>query len=253
MIFRSTMVTEAKRCIAKAYYHYELGLKPKGNGVNPDLFFGKAVHKAIEVALLGSLEDGVEYLESLLWPPSRNKSKRVALGLLRQFYHKFDMKFVSAEQEFTFPIDDDKWKGRYDIIAEQRGKPYVVELKTTNPYYLLTKPNDQFIAYHIGAMKDFGAQGFVLYNLDPNEMDIVKIPITFSEEDVEEWTEEFKLWKEYYKKCIEQGIYPRSSGACFDYNRKCEFHELCTSKFSMREKIMENCYAVDEEAKGLNW
>ena len=253
MIFRSSMVAEAKRCVAKSHYRYSLGLIPKGKGENIDLFFGKALHKAIEIALTSNLDQALAYLDGLLWPPSRNKSKRVATCLLRQFYHKFDMQFISAEEEFSFLVEEDEWKGRYDLIARKDGKTHVVELKTTNPYYLLTKPNDQFIAYQIGASKDFGAEKFTLINLDPNEIDVTSIPIRFSQEDIDEWLNEFIIWKDYYKKCLSLGVYPKSSGACFDYNRKCEFHDICMSKFSMKQKIIDNCYDVDEEAKNLDW
>lgn len=252
MIFRSSQVEEAKRCVARAYYKYHLGLRASGAKEDIHLFFGKAVHSAIQITYESSLEDGIDYLQSLLWPVSRVKSKQVAISLLRQLYYKFDYKVIACEKEFSFPIDDDNWYGRYDMIAKKDGETVVVDFKTSNPYYLLTKPNDQFAAYYIGINQDEDVKKFIICNLDPNELNITFIPIRYTEKDVSSWLEEFRLWKDYYKSCINSGIIPRTN-SCFDYGRKCEYHDICVSSEDIRPKVIKNCFIEDEKQKRMEW
>jgi hypothetical protein len=253
MIFRSSQVSEAKRCVAKAFYKYELGLVKKGEKVNSDLFFGKAVHKGVELSLTQSLEDAVDYLEGLLWPPGRTKSKQTALCLVRQFYHKFDYELISSEEYFTFPIDEDVWKGKFDLVAKKDGELTLIELKTTNPYYLVTKPVDQFISYYIGAKEKYGAKQFVLCNLDPNSINVSFTRVRYSDDEISEWMVEFAYWKDFYKKCVTDKIIPRTSGACYDYNRQCEYYDICISNPEIRKKVINNCYDISEAQKELEW
>lgn len=253
MIFRSSFVGEAKRCVALAYYRYYLGLSTKDATQNIDLFFGKELHNAIQISFEQSLEAGLEHLDQLLWPPSKTKTKITAMNLLRQLHYKFDYNVVACEQDFSFPLDNDEWFGRYDMIAEKYDERYVLEFKTTNPYYLLIKPNDQFITYYIGARQDFNINGMLVVSLDPSEVEVTFVPVKFSQEDINEWTREFSIWKEYFKRCVVSGVLPKNPTSCFDYNRKCEFFELCLSNKRMRDNIMNNRFIVDENLKEMRW
>jgi hypothetical protein len=256
MIYRSSQVGTAKTCIAKSYFKYHLGLVPKGsNGKNPDLFFGSAVHDAIEIYLQEGIEKANEMLDSLDWPSRTPKTKAIAKILLNLFRLKFKDKMLFTEKYFEIEISKDMTlKGKYDLIAENSSGIYVGEHKTTNPLYLMFKPNDQFISYYIASQVDFdGIDKVVIYNLDPNSMDINMSLVTFCQEEIDAWIKQTETFLHFYQHCVENDIIVKNPGACLNFNRKCPYIELCSSTPSVMKMLIEASFEINEEAKNLSW
>jgi len=256
MIYRSSQINTAKRCIAKAYFQYNLGLRKKGSGKkNPDLFFGTAVHKAIEIFVLENHEKAIIYLDSLDFPSNSAKTKAIAKVLLNLFTQKFKDKLLYSERYFALPLSDKiKLLGRFDLVAENLSGIYIGELKTTIPYYLLYKPNDQFISYYIAGKQEFkNVDKVVLYNLDPNSVDLIVSFIYYTKKEVEDWKKEMIAFINYYQSCVDTNTIVRSPGACLDFHRRCEFHELCTADDNVRKLLIESSFETNEEVLNLRW
>ena len=254
MIYRSSQIKQAKQCNAKAYYRYTLGIVPKSSGKkNPDLFFGTVVHKAIEILLLEGQEKSNEYLSRLEFPPGA-KTQSIAKILVNLFRMKFKDEAIACERYFQLDLDEETTiLGKYDLIARSAGGIYVGDYKTTIPYYLTFKPDDQFISYFIAARQEFNAQHVVIYNLDPGSVDISMSLITYSEAEIDEWKKEIKKFLGYYQSCVDSGIVPKNPGACMDYGRRCEYHDLCTASPRIRQALIEGAFETDNESLKLMW
>ena len=256
MIYRSSQISTAKTCIAKSYFKYHLGLVPKGSGgKNPDLFFGTAVHDAIEIYLNSGIEAANEHLDLLDWPARTQKTLAIAKILLNLFSLKFKDKMLYTEKYFEIEISPDMTlKGKYDLIAENSSGIYVGEYKTTNPFYLMFKPNDQFISYFIASQVDFGEiNKVVVYNLDPNSMNIALSLVTFAKEEIDVWLNQTEMFLRFYQQCCDDDIIVKNPGACINFNRKCPYFELCSSTPSVMNMLIEAAFEINEEAKNLSW
>lgn len=256
MILRSSLVDTAQRCMREAYYAYHYGLYTGKGGESIDIFFGHAVHRAIEIALLDSEEDAIVYLDSLLWPPSRKKTKNAAFVLLRQFLRKFDYNIIETELLFEHPLSDaHTWRGKYDLVARKPDGLYIIENKTTNPQYLKAKPNVQFASYFKAAQETYeDFKGFIVFNLDPGELEVTYQNVHFNAEELAEWKREIICFADYMERCFLEGAAPRTGTACIRFQfRRCSFFDVCTAVGRVRDKIITNCFNVNEEAKNLSW
>jgi len=254
MILRSTFVHVAQRCVREAYYAYHLGLRTSRGGVNVDIFFGSAVHGAIEIALRESEHKAICYLDSLLWPPSKKKTKPAAVILLRNFLRKFKHEVMDTERLFEYDLGRHTWRGKWDLIAKDRGI-VIGEHKTTKPAYLQLKPNTQFIAYYEGAKQEFDSfEKFEVYNLDVESLEVYTHLVNFNQSECDEWREEVQVFADYLDQCFSSGMCPKSDGSCRRYEyRTCQFMDLCTASGSIRDAVMKNCFNFDIQQKELSW
>lgn len=260
MIFRSSMLSTFKACPAKACYKYELGLVPYGKtSQKNDLEFGSLVHNAIEHyhRTGDDIAEAMRYMDGQEIKETKRKNKATAKALVKRYASRCQVKMLVVEKLFEYPLPgpgDHIWMGRFDGIGEYQGDLWVIEHKTTRPEYLSFKPNDQFIAYYIGANRIYGdVKGVLLNNLDCDKLDVKTTPITFTRDEVEEWKEEIAATAEVYSTYKRLGIFPRNSGACKMYNSRCSYYPLCTEPEGSRGLIQERCYVVNEEAKKLQW
>ena len=254
MIFRSSLVSTFKICPQRANYAYGMGLRPKGDMPNIDLYFGKVVHKAVEIVHKSSLDDAVAYLEAAEFPPSRRKTKARAKSLVKIYAATNPVKITETERDFELKIGQHTWIGRLDAVGEFQGDLWVVEHKTTNPRYLTIKPNDQFMSYYGGASTYFhDVKGVFVNNFDVDKIEIYRYPTTFEHQEFDAWLDEIKLVLEYYSRCNTRGVFPRSTEGCFAYYRECPYMTLCKADSSSLAYIMSKCYYVDENAKELSW
>jgi len=254
VIFRSTMLNDFKQCPAKAAYKYELGITPIQSGQSNDLDFGALVHQAIEIYHNHSLDEAVSLIESSGMSETRRKNRSTAKALLKTYVSTNPVKMERLESDFTFKIGSHQWKGRFDGIGIYNGGRYVIEHKTTNPQYLILKPNDQFIAYWLGGFIYYqDIQGVLINSLDCDKLQVTRYPITFSKEEKEEWIEEMKAIAETYKRYKTKGIFPRNPASCFAYNRLCAYYPLCQEPEGTREMVMRKCYQHNSKMKNLEW
>ena len=254
MIVRSSFLSEMKLCIARAHFMYDLGLVRTGGSPNPDLFFGSAMHKAIEIFHKQGLREAKIHLNELVFPPHGKKTLGCAISLIEIYAASKPPKLLVAEKDFTYKIGHHEWKGRFDGIAKVNNSLYVVEHKTTNPFYLLMKPNDQFISYWAGARIYFDDVAGVLINsLDPARREVNRYLITFSVEELEEWREETKLLLSFYSLCKTKGAFPKTPSACKAFSRDCPYLPICTATSGQKQLVIDRCYNVCREQKELDW
>lgn len=233
---------------------YDLGLVLKGGGANPDLFFGSAVHKAIELYHKKGKDEAVEYLMGLDFPSHGVKCKTNAITLLNMYEASKPPKLLVAEKNFTFRIGRHEWRGRFDGIAKVNGALYVIEHKTTKPYYLQFKPNDQFISYWMGARVYFSDVAGVLVNsLDPQRLEVNRYLVSFNTDELEQWREETKLLLSFYSLCSTKGVFPKTPSACKAFGRDCPYLPLCKADSSQKQLIINRCYNISREQKELAW
>lgn len=254
MIVRSSFFSEMKLCLMRAHCMYDLGLRKAGVRRNPDLAFGSLIHKAIELFHKRGRDSASAYIYNATLPPHGKKTLATAAALVNMYISSKPPKLLVAEKDFTFKIGRHTWKGRFDGIVKINGAFYVVEHKTTSPYYLLMKPNDQFISYWAGARTYFPEVAGVLINsLDPTRIEVNRFLITFNEDELERWREETKLFLSFYTLCTTKGIFPKTPSACKAYGRDCPYLPLCTSNPSQIQYIIDRCYNIDRVQKELDW
>jgi hypothetical protein len=256
MILRSSMVRDIKTCLAKAAYKYVLGIVPlsKGKGIRNDLDFGKLMHFSIETYHTEGYDKAVRVIEDTIFHETKRKNKHVAKVLLQKYTEKTTVEMISLEKPFRFKIGSHTWEGRFDGIGRFNGKLWVIEHKTTNPFYLQTKPNDQFIAYWLGAKVYYRqVSGVLINNLDCDKLEVNIIPVTFSDVEKDEWIDEMKMTAEHYKRCLTKGIFPRNEASCYMYNSMCPYLPLCSEPEGPREMVQSRCYEVNEKLKNLAW
>ncbi len=258
MIFRSSMISTFKACPAKACYKYELGLVPYGvKRKKNDLEFGSLVHDSIERYHLAGddLKAALDFLNKQEIQETRRKNKTTAAALVKDYAAKNQIKMIEVEKLFTYDLGGGHtWMGRFDGIGEWNGDLWVIEHKTTNPEYLMNKPNDQFIAYYIGANILYGdVKGVYLNNLNCDKLEVKSWQITFNQDETEEWKDEMAATAEAYATYKRLGIFPRNQGACRMYNSRCCYMPLCTEPEGTRALVQERCYVVNEEARKLQW
>lgn len=256
MIYRSSQIKLAKTCITKSYYRYHLGLVRKGNGGKSiDLSFGTLVHKAVELFLTEGYESALLFLEETPFKGEGAKTIRMARVLLNVFRMKFKDEFVCAEKPFEVDIGNDiTLKGRFDLITRNSSGMYVGEIKTSNPYFLLTKPNDQFIEYFIAARELFtDVNNVFLYNLDPNMADLKLSLITYTRSEIDDWLREIKAFLTFYQQCVDNKTLVKNNDGCTSYGYHCEYLPLCQSTAVSREAMIAEMFAVDEEQRDMAW
>lgn len=254
MLIRSSVLSEIKLCVQRAYYTYELGLVPKRAKPSVDLIFGSLVHKAIEIYHKESREASYAYIKDYVFEETNLKNKRKAVTLLEIYNRQDPLNLIENEKDFTFKIGKHIWKGRFDGVAEHFSQIYVVEFKTTNPYFLTHKPNDQFVAYWGGGRIFYrNVAGVILVDLDPKSLVVSRSVISFTRDEFLKWREETKLVISYYQRCITAKKFPKTPSACKSYGRNCPFLILCTAQEEIHDRIIEEYFDVSKEQKEKSW
>ena len=246
MIIRSSMLSEMKGCFRKCYYKYTLGLIPSKSKPNVDLLFGKVVHKAIQILHTEGKDAADDFLSVVRFPVSTNKKNRATAKILFNSYAMSPMNIVAVEKPFSFSIGKHTWKGRFDGIIEVRNALYVADHKTTQAYFLLSKPNDQFISYWKGAkINGYDVQGVVLNHLDPVNFTCSRKLIGFTEKEFRVWREETKVYLSTYQRCLTTEVVPKNPSHCLSYGKKCPYFILCTADEATCEVVKKKFYKIN--------
>ena len=254
MILRSSQVATFKACPAKAFYTFELGLTPIKKGFNIDLFFGSALHKAIEIYRLKNAIEATKYVNSLKFQETPRKNKSTLLSLVSQYIRDNNVEIIEPEKFFSFKVGSHIWKGRFDGICRYNNSLWVEEHKTTNPQYLLLRPNDQFIAYCLGGKVFYHEISGMIINLfNVDKISIEKKFLSFSKDDYEDWIDNMKMTAEFYTRCRHKQIFPENPGACHMYNRPCTYLSICSTSPGNRNMIVKNYFETNDSQRKLEW
>jgi len=254
MICRSSQISEFKACAASAYYRYDLGLSPTGGKPDPHLFFGRVLHKAVDILHKEDVYSALDFLERTEWTDSRTKTKARAKSLLKIYATNNKVVLVDTEREFSFRIGKHTWRGRWDGAGVYGRGFWIVEHKTTKAPYLIVKPNDQIIAYWAGGRKVYGEklQGVIVNQFDVERLQVYTFPVTFTVDEYLAWRKEILLVLDYYERCRETA-FPMSTSACYRYHKPCAYMPICMAEQSTKKVIMDRCYTVSQEVKNLAW
>lgn len=256
MIHRSSSFIDAKKCLRKHHYKYDLGLIPVKEGEKSvDLAFGSLVHDAAEISANENLNEALSFIDSSQIPPDRVKTPEVAKALLKMFNSTNKTKIVVPERNFFFEGTNFTWKGRHDGIGSYNDLLYVVEYKTTNPWYLQMSPSDQFTSYYIGAKQTFpNLEGMIIVNLDPAKVEVHYHLLRFTEEYCKEWLDEVETFTNYMKICEVMEVFPKSDFACSLYGRQCPYKVLCSDPSpSTVSMLMSKCFKEDQTLLEKAW
>lgn len=254
MLIRSSVLSTIKLCPQRAHFSYDLGLVSKNAKPSIDLVFGTIVHKSIELFHKQSKEAALEYLHEVEFEQTNAKSRLKAITLFNSYVETEPLDLIDYEKDFTFKIGKHVWKGRFDGVANLFDSLYIVDHKTTNPYFLSTKPDDQFIAYWMGGRIFYHeVKGVIVNSLDPASLVVKRIIVSYTKDEFEHWRDETKLLLAFYQRCFNVGIFPKTPKACIAYGRQCPFRILCTSPPEVHERIIERYYDVSVEKKEKNW
>ncbi|RLA76242.1 MAG: hypothetical protein DRG33_08070 [Deltaproteobacteria bacterium] len=252
MIIRSTLIRTFKECPAKAHLRYEMGLVRVGEP-SVHLTVGKWMHEAIAKFHLEGFDQAAELLRSKPWAsltPHRNKNLQKALSLLYTYARVATWKMEEVERPFNYWLRGYEWRGRFDGLGWWNGDLWIIEHKTSSLPDFQTKPNDQLPLYLLAAHQEgLKVEGILLNLLDFTHLAVTPHPITFTQDELNEWQAEAILVADYYRTCAARGVWPRQTRFC----GQCPYLPICSASPEVRGRIIEGFYEVDEEALNKDW
>ena len=219
-----------------------------------DLYFGTVLHDSIDI-----LHAKGDYMQP--WRDydldMASKDKNPQIGrVLMQMYAKKPLNMIATERRFEILIGKHKWIGRFDGIASIKNALYVVDHKTTrwgmnSKFAIQTKPNNQFISYVLGGRVYYRDIDSLIVNVfNVKDMQIERMYVSFSREEIDNWIEETKLFLAHLIRCIHTEHFPKSND-CKTYGYDCEYKKLCMS--ANPQSIIDRSFHVNQKAIDMSW
>jgi len=170
-----------------------------------------------------------------------------------------DLELISVERPFIVPLDptDDSvfYVGKIDKVIKQRGKVRAIEHKTTTAY----KKDGGFRGTFVdGFSPNSQVDGYLyaLHMLWPNQVQgvwidaalvhrtetgFLFIPIEKQQNQLNSWLWETNYWISQIQAHTEAlaacsaddqflASFPKQTGSCQDFNKNCEYHDICRFK-----------------------
>jgi len=162
---------------------------------------------------------------------------------------------VNAKNVAWKPGDPKCWQPHYfafktDGVIEMYKVIYLLEQKTTaklgNDFWIKFQLDAQVRGYCYGVWKATGIQvngvlinaivkhskqitknGVKFYQLDPTNVGFEREPILVTMKDMLDFEKEFIQLANDYELAFRTNNVYKNTGACFHYNRKCEYFDLC--------------------------
>jgi hypothetical protein len=177
-------------------------------------------------------------------------------------YYNDHFKVVAVEETMELPLSDNSiFTGRLDLaVVSQEARLYIVDHKFTgwslSSFAKSIKVSDQGTGYLLlwnsTHPKEMQASG-VMFNICRNykgATDFLRPIIYKTEKDIEDFRLEIvEDFKEMYSRLSNpNALWPKNTDRCFDYNRPCEYQDLCLganfqaligSKFVKTERPIE--------------
>jgi hypothetical protein len=202
-----------------------------------DMAFGSALHSAINACLTG--HDGADTFD-IYWNSYRGKEleygrykwpelKELGQEFIRKFskHHapKYNLKF--AEQRLYGDYKGVRLEGTLDYFGDYCEKQSLRDFKTSGRNYDSHKQDCalQLYLYSYLYLQNnptarIDTLGYTVFNKGTGS--IQDLTWEFREEDM------YKALDELVEYCkLDKGSYPKNYNACLDYNRKCQFFDIC--------------------------
>jgi hypothetical protein len=253
------------KCPRQYLFKYVLGYKQKE--LSHDLIFGAAFHKAKEVLLQkGYSQQGIEaaytaFLEAYrpyygietdeFYDPKSPQKVELALYKYVLEYANDKLTLMETEIGFTCLINEDKLLyGRLDALIEKNGLIYVLETKTSKA--LWSYWDDQWLQklqisaythtlYSFYSPDKVGGviiDGTIFKKKKGEEIEHRRVSIPKSGLDMLAWLDDINAlylqidndFEELEKSTLDQPYlkcFRKNTESCIQYNRLCEFHDLC--------------------------
>jgi len=256
-----------------AYYNWRIikGLiKPGEKKIAAS--FGSAFHSGLQVWYENNMSseskgDAIaKFIDEFALAESVEDDKRTlakGLDILNKYYQRYEPEpydVVKAEVGISFELGEWLYKGRIDLIMEERGTRaiYGFDHKTTSDLSrTVVKPHCQITGYVYGLVQQYeNVLGYMLnmigvYKTDKRrdkdsghlvERDIfLRIPTSRSLEELDEWKRETLWYLHQVEESLEHNIWPKHAPSyCQAYRGRCPYLDLCNvSTPDMIERMIE--------------
>lgn len=245
------------RCNQYFYWKYPRALEPATKA--PALIFGANIHLALAAwydslkrqepfdmrlnAAMIAFRLGMEADRGEYSDPEKYDEDFVRGQILLQAYaveypaEGWQVLEVESPIEYEFE-NGDKFTGRMDLVIENQGRIWIVDHKTTgwsmSSLSRSLQVSDQGTGYlwlWNAVRPDTPAHG-IIFNIMrqyKNNNNFKQIPVMKTDEDIERFKREsgFVLNQIAEKVSDPNAIWPRNTGACFMFNRPCQYLDLC--------------------------
>jgi hypothetical protein len=255
-------------CFRKANYTFS---NPEIDFTNEATTFGSAIHKALETYYLTPREKRTpelmksafdSYLASAtVQIPQDGEARSVKSGhIILDAYHatygddSYEV-FVDhigpfVERDFEVPITPRiRFYGQIDLVLRNtiNGRLYVFDHKTTaalGGFADRASPNHQLTGY-IYAMKMLGhdcehaiLQGIKVTQFKRSQPEFVRVETSRTTEAIEDWVDWLTFTTNSWDNAIDQNVFPMNGGAACTAYGGCRFREVCSSKKSDQQDIL---------------
>lgn len=227
----------ALQCLRKYKYIYIDKLTPVGPE-SCDLIFGSALHSAINSQLTG--QDGTVTFE-MYWESYKNKEveyERFNWEQLRHIGAEFIRKFCKSHAErYQLEFAEKRIYGEYkgillegtpDFYGLYQGRVSLRDFKTASSNYKPEK-SDTALQLYLYSYLGITKQGFrpetLGYTVFNKALGTIQdLTWEYNEDNMYKALDNMV---EYIGTLSTTRKYPKSYNNCLDYNRKCQFYDLC--------------------------
>lgn len=149
-----------------------------------------------------------------------------------------------------------RYGGRIDLIVMYHGKPWVVDHKTTSrggsSWWNQFEISPQMAGYVWAGAQLHGEPiaGVIINRLlihknkKPASEQFQRKAFYFEEYKLEEWKQAKIEQYHLIKQQQDAGHFPMRTRACVEKYGTCQFHQICTTKPELRERLIESHYVV---------
>ena len=250
MILDNTMISSFHACPKQFYWRHVLHLVLVQDK-RMALFFGSAVHSALEVFYRGGSQDDALSTFVSEYPPSitGDDKRTTSLGIviLDGYFKKWlpeRWEVLQVETALQFELASDLiFCGKVDLIIKVIGEVHIVDHKTQSSSLssYIPKPNHQFSGYIYGTrclgLPTVGAY-INLIAVMKTKQDYHRIITHRTELELEQWRLDILSTKQRIDECLERGQWVMQTVSC----RMCAYKDLCSSPPETLELIISNRY-----------
>lgn len=258
-----------ERCPFFFYNRYILKRVPIGESAAA-LVFGSAIHEGIAWLLLhewdleGAISKFLNYPD-VMTASDEKRGPEKGEAALKSYRDRWAGSLEYAvlesqgekvvEQAFVLPISLESqdepdfggvFAGRLDTVVKWHGGVYVMDHKTTSSMWYATRgmrPNLQFDGYAWACREQFGqCDGVIGDFIDLGKKDRIefnRVPSPRSAFEMDSFEIQFLNHLKLLELCIAEEVWPTFRTHCFDYNRECEYANLCMHNVDVGLEIRE--------------
>jgi hypothetical protein len=137
-------------------------------------------------------------------------------------------------------ITEDKTTGQNISIQSERlqRSPQLIGYVVAGNVLLPTPPEGVLVTFHQLTARKSTKTG--LYG-EP-KIDFSRVPQIFTERDLSDWRVSFLDKANEIALEEQRGLWPKEFNSCYNYNRRCEYYNLCSQNVPLGEEYTENLH-----------